>query len=454
MIMYDTPQSADKYLNVKLKCSCGRTHYAPIKAVDIDDGALKRLPDYVRHGGFKKPYIICDPITYKVAARSCAELLSEDGYSPAVLILRHLDFDEATLGEIVINKPDDCDLMIGVGTGQITDILRYSSFKFKLPCFTVATGAPMDGFAASVGIMNVNNLKATMPAHSSEVIIGDTALLKTAPYRMTVAGFGDLIGKLSSLFDWRLAALVNGDHYCRNIDKLVAKYVDDIIAESSLIKARDPKVLGDVMRALILSGATVSLYGSSRAISGSEHHMSHCWETIGDQRGKPFAMHGEQVAVATVLTLSIAQNFSYASVDFSAAREKAAAYDSEAWEREIRRVYGSASDAIIETESKAQKNAVSGRIKRIDIAEAHWAEIRAMLEKQPSPDWLRGLLKDIGSPYCPKDIGIDKALLKDTFMYCKETRACYTIFQLAWDLDMLDKLSDMVIAELERKGLV
>ena len=135
------------------------------------------------------------------------------GINPVVLILKHTDFDEATLGEIVINKPDNCDLMIGCGTGSITDMLRYSSFKLNLPCFTVATGAPMDGFSASVGIMNVNNLKATMPAHSTEVIIGDTDILESAPYRMSIAGFGDLLGKLNALNDWRLSAIVNNDHY-------------------------------------------------------------------------------------------------------------------------------------------------------------------------------------------------------------------------------------------------
>ena len=129
--------------------------------------------------------------------------------------------------------------MIGVGTGSITDMTRYSSFKLKLPCFTVATGAPMDGFAASIGIMNVNNLKATMPAHSTEVIIGDTDILKTAPYRMTVAGFGDLIGKVTCLNDWELARIINGEHYCENIVTLVRECVAMVIKDAPKIKQRD-----------------------------------------------------------------------------------------------------------------------------------------------------------------------------------------------------------------------
>ena len=240
MKMYDKPQELSKYLNVELQCDCGRTHYVPIKGVEIGAGAIERLPHYVRSLGYAHPLVLCDKITYKIAGARCVELLRSAGIDASEHTFTHLGFDEATLGEIVISTPTDCDLIIGVGTGSITDMTRYSSYKLSLPCFTVATGAPMDGFAASIGIMNVNNLKATMPAHCTELIIGDTDILKTAPYRMTVAGFGDLIGKLTCLNDWELARIINGEHYCRNIVTLVRECVNEVMSEAPKIKQRDP----------------------------------------------------------------------------------------------------------------------------------------------------------------------------------------------------------------------
>ena len=442
MKMYATTQPVEKYLNIKLECDCGRTHYAPIKAVDIRRGAINALPEYMHCFGYARPYILCDATTYKIAGERCAGVLREAGFAPDVLILRHLGYDEATLGEIVINKPDDCDVMIGVGTGSITDILRFASFKLGLPCFTVATGAPMDGFSASVGIMNVNNLKATMPAHSTEVIIGDTDVLSTAPYRMTVAGFADLIGKLNAINDWHLGVLINGDHYCRSIDTLVMDYVYDILGKAEAIKNRDAKAVGELMNALLLTGASISLYGSSRPISGAEHHFSHYLEVLGDQRGKPYAMHGEQVAVGTVLALTAAAKLASITPDFDAAREAAACYDSSAWENEIRRAYGDAADAIIALEAQAGKNETTGRLKRIDIMQRHWEEVRAMLAGVYPAEKLRALLKDIGCPCTPRDIGVTKAVLRDALLYCKETRARYTVYQLAWDLGLLERLAD------------
>ena len=442
MKMYATTQPVEKYLNIKLECDCGRTHYAPIKAVDIRRGAINALPEYMHRFGYARPYILCDATTYKIAGERCAGVLREAGFAPDVIILRHLGYDEATLGEIVINKPDDCDVMIGVGTGSITDILRFASFKLGLPCFTVATGAPMDGFSASVGIMNVNNLKATMPAHSTEVIIGDTDVLSTAPYRMTVAGFADLIGKLNAINDWHLGVLINGDHYCRSIDTLVMDYVYDILGKAEAIKNRDAKAVGELMNALLLTGASISLYGSSRPISGAEHHFSHYLEVLGDQRGKPYAMHGEQVAVGTVLALTAAAKLASITPDFDAAREAAARYDHAAWENEIRRAYGDAADAIIALEAQAGKNETTGRLKRIDIMQRHWEEVRAMLAGVYPAEKLRALLKDIGCPCTPRDIGVTKDVLRDALLYCKETRARYTVYQLAWDLGLLERLTD------------
>ena len=447
MKMYTETQPVEKYLNQQLECSCGRTHYAPIRAIKIGPDALMTLPNYVERFGYRKPYILCDPVTYEIAGKQCETLLAEAGITSSVLVIRHLGYDEATLGEIVLNKPDDCDLMIACGTGQISDILRFSSFKLGLPCFTIPTAAPMDGFSASVGIMNVNNLKATMPAHSTEVIIGDTNILKNAPFRMTLAGFGDLIAKLNALNDWRLDVLVNDHHYCENNDRMVTDYVNDILSKSEKLKERDPEAIGDVMNALLLTGAAISLYGSSRPISGAEHHMSHYWEVLGEQTGKPYAMHGEQAAVGTVLALRMVELVRRQRVDFEKARDVAKQFCYEVWENNIRRTYGAAAETILELERKSQKNAVEGRLRRIDAIEKKWPEIVELFNGVCPSEKLRCLLKELGCPADPKDIGVTPEILKDTLMVCKETRARYTVLQLAWDLELLDPLSDQIIAE-------
>lgn len=448
MQMYHEPRALNDYLNRTFECSCGRTHTAPLKFVSVRKDALEDLPKFMNELGFKSAYLISDSITYKIAGEKCMDILAQAGIKAQIIQLQHMGFDEATLGELVINMPMDCDLVVAVGTGTINDMTRYFSYKMCRPFFTVATAAPMDGFASSIAAIHVNNLKTTFDAQTPTCIIGDTEILKGAPYSMIAAGLGDLVGKATCLCDWRLAHIITGEHSCENIIRLVQDNVNHVLESADAAKDRDPKVLGNIMEGLVLAGVAMSLYGNSRPASGCEHHMSHYWETIFAQRGERPVPHGTQVSVGTVLVLKAVEELLTRKVDFDKARAAAKAYDQATWEETMHRAYGPAAPGVIEMEHKAQKNEVNGRLTRIDAMEQNWVQIEALLRELPSSESIMQILRGLSSPCLPQEIRVDKALLKDTFMYCKEIRARYTILQLLWDLDVLDSISDAVIAKL------
>ena len=445
MEMYDSPHCLNDYLSKNFTCNCGKTHRAPLKFVSVGKDALQDLPRFVKELGFHSLYLVSDHITYNIAGQRCMEILAEAGIQAKIIQLTHMDFDEATLGELVIHLPQDCDLVIAVGTGTINDMTRYFSFKMGRPFFTVATAAPMDGFASSIAAIHVNHLKTTFNAQTPLAIIGDTEILKNAPYSMIAAGLGDLLGKCTCLCDWRLAHLITGEHRCERIIDLVENCVQNVLPAAGFAKERDPKVLGDIMEGLVLTGVAMSLYGNSRPASGCEHHMSHYWETILAQRGQRSAPHGAQVGVGTVLILKAVEELVNRTVDFDAARAAASQYDSTVWEAQMHAAYGEDAPGIIALEQQAKKNETAGRLARIDVMEAHWVQILDLLRALPASSYVAGLLKDLNSPSTPAQIGIDHALLKDTFLYCKEIRPRYTILQMLWDLNVLDSISDVVI---------
>ena len=103
-------------------------------------------------------------------------------------------------------------------------------------------------------------------------------------------------------------------------------------------------------------------------------------------------------------------------------------------------------------ENRAKKNETAGRLKRIDAMEAHWGEIIGLLEALPSSDEVIGLLQSLDSPYLPQDIGVDRALLRDTLLYCKEVRERYTLLSMLQDLALLQPLADQVIADVCPEG--
>ncbi|MEG2175493.1 MAG: sn-glycerol-1-phosphate dehydrogenase [Oscillibacter sp.] len=448
MDMPTRPMELTAYLNQRFMCDCGREHYASLRAVHVGQGALHQLPVLVKLMGFQSLYLISDPTTYSIAGEACARILENAGICCKTIQMTHLGFDEATLGELTIQMPMDCDLMVAVGTGAINDMTRYFSFKMNRPFYTVATAAPMDGFASSIAAIQVNYLKTTFGAQTPIAIIGDTDILKGAPYHMIAAGLGDLLGKFTCLCDWKLAKVINGEHYCEKIAELVEGCVKNVLSDANQAKERNPETLGKIMEGLVLAGVAMSLYGDSRPASGCEHHMSHYWEMMFEQAGRRPVPHGTQVGVGTVLILKLVEKLRESRVDFGAARAAAEAYDWAEWQNAIRKAYGPAAEGIITMETQAQKNAPHARLARIDAMEAHWEEITDLLADLPSSEKIMGILRSLNATCLPGEIGVDDDLLKRTFLYCKEVRARYTILQMVWDLGLLDRLSDQVIAEL------
>lgn len=447
MQMPSKPMELNAYLDQRFQCDCGKKHYASLRTVRIGEGVLHDLPKLSKIMGFGSLYLIADAVTYRIAGKQCEEILEQADVSFEMIQLAHIGFDEATLGELTIHMPVDCDLIVAIGTGAINDMVRYFSYKTGRPFFTVATAAPMDGFASSIAAIQVNHLKTTFDAQTPTAIIGDTNILKTAPYAMIAAGLGDLLGKCTCLCDWKLSHLITGEHYCGHIVELVETCVGSVLGKANQAKERNPETLGAIMEGLVLAGVAMSLYGNSRPASGCEHHMSHYWEMMFEQEGKRPVPHGTQVGVGTVLILKLVEALKETKVDFDAARTAAENYSPEIWTRDMHMAYGAAAPGIVALEATVHKNDTAKRMERIDFMQQHWDEVMQLLETLPSSQDVMDILRSLESPCLPSEISVDQALLKKTFLYSKEVRNRYTILQMIWDLDLLDTLSAQVIEE-------
>lgn len=261
--MSKTLKLAD-YLGKPFDCSCGRTHSTTLEGVTVSAGAMKALPEYVEKYGFKNLYIACDEITYGIAGEKVMNILKDAGIKAKAHVFKGKRFipDEKALGELMIDADRDCDLVVAVGTGSINDMCRFFSFQMGVPYAIVATAAPMDGFASSGAALIINSMKTTIPAQTPLFIIGDTDILCGAPARMVSAGLGDLLGKFTCLNDWRISKVVNDEYYCDEIVNLVTDCIENVLADADNVASRDPKVIGDIMEGLVLTGVAMSFIGT------------------------------------------------------------------------------------------------------------------------------------------------------------------------------------------------
>ena len=432
------------YLNQAFECDCGRVHSTALREVVIRPGALEDVPELVRRLGRKKPFIVCDPKTWRAAGERLVAILDQAGapYRLFLFLEEELVPDETALGRLVMSPSGDCDLVIGVGAGTINDLCKYFSVITGRPYCIVATAPSMDGFASIGAALMRDNLKTTLDAHVPIAIVGDVGVLAAAPMEMILAGLGDILGKYTCLADWKISQIVNGEYRCEIIVEMVERSIRKVIDCANDVYRRKPAAIAILMQALVLSGIAMSFSGNSRPASGCEHHLSHFLEMHFLFSGHKSELHGRKVAVGTVAAALLYHKLASEKVDFAAARRACEAFDMARWETDMTSYYGKAAPAVIALEASTGKNSPESCLRRLDAMEDRWPEIVAEIGKIPDVRQLMDLLESFGAPGTPQEIGIERSLLRGGIIAAKEVRDRFTLWQMLWDLNLLDSYAD------------
>ena len=427
-------------------CDCGRTHEVKLGTVEISAGALEKIGSMLRKDEFKRPFVVSDHNTYRVAGSKLLSLLSEKdiSYSSHVFQDGELIPDERAAGSLLMNMHPDTDLIIAVGTGTIIDLCRFVSYRLKIPYYIVATAPSTDGLASKGAALLKSNYKTTFNCEMPQAIIADVNILATAPKNMIIAGYSDLIGKYTCLADWQLSRIINNEYYCAKVVELAKHSLEKAIAVRKGIDVGKPEAIAELMEALVLSGIAMGYAGSSRPSAGSEHHLSHFWEVRFQFENKPSILHGIKVGIATVLIAELYKYLRQEELDPGIiANINPPALDN--WENEIKEMYRDGAQEVILLEQKSQKNNIEQHKQRIRVIAERWEEIVEVLNAVPDPGQIAKLLADVGGFTAPSEVGLDQTLVYEALLYAKEIRARYTILQLLWDLNFLKTYADMLI---------
>jgi len=222
--------------------------------------------------------------------------LEDAGFSVYSVTVRdaRIETAERVIEDAVEGK---ADIIVGLGGGRSIDLAKYSAHRLNRKWVSVPTVASHDGitspFASLKGFEKPVSRKARMP----DLIFIDVDVIMKAPRRYNIAGFGDLIGKLTSVRDWRLAHKLKGEYYgeySASLALLSAKHVLTYYKEIGIGTYEGYRVL---LEALVSSGVAMGIAGSTRPASGSEHLFAHALSIVS----KNPPLHGEAVAVGTIM---------------------------------------------------------------------------------------------------------------------------------------------------------
>jgi glycerol-1-phosphate dehydrogenase [NAD(P)+] len=127
--------------------------------------------------------------------------------------------------------------------------------------------------------------------------VADTGIIAEAPWDLTTAGCADIISNYTAVRDWQLASRLQNVEYSEYAGALSQMTAEMLVDNTDAIKPGLEESAWVVMKALVSSGVAMSIAGSSRPASGSEHLFSHQLDRIAPGR----ALHGHQVGVGAIL---------------------------------------------------------------------------------------------------------------------------------------------------------
>lgn len=441
--------SLNDLLDTEITCSCGKKHYIDMKKVLVEENAIEKTADILKELGYKKALILSDQITWDIAAHKVADVLDKNGFAYDTDILQgRVIPDESRIGNIVLHTDKDVDIILSVGTGVMCDLGKLIAYKMGIDTGVVVTAPSVDGFASKHAAMVIGKLKISYSAVCPTVLIGDVNILKQAPMSMIIAGWSDIMGKFSALSDWKISALVNDEYYCDVISEMVKRSVQTCKDNLERIKQRDSEAIKAVMEGLVLTGIAMSFVGTSRPASGSEHHLSHCWEMRALENGTKLAPHGIQIGVSEIL---IAHLYKWLldkkdEIDFAVAKEKIEKFDEAAWEEKVKEYFEGNAQGIIDEIKADKRYALDKRLARLAAIEKNWDGICKILNHMPSANDMLALMKNAETSVFPKDINISAKDAADSVRMAKEVRSKYTILGLLDDLGLLEEFADRIEA--------
>ena len=269
----------------------------------IGNGVINKIGELCEKLGFKSNngkknvFIVTGPTTYKIAGKKMIAALEDDGYNAT-----YLEIKESNMGYVNWCQDEMCnfnpDIVIGLGGGKNIDVAKLASSELGLPFISAPTALSHDGVASPFASVQGIEQEFSLVAQTPLAILADTGIILQAPPRLLNAGIGDILANLTAVLDWKLAHRIKNEYYGHFAAMLSQKSAEMLLENYDKLNHNEGSVR-TVLEALITSSIAISVAGSSRPASGSEHLFSHALDSLKSD----YALHGEQCGVGTIMMM-------------------------------------------------------------------------------------------------------------------------------------------------------
>ena len=260
---------AGKWVNPEDK----RKYGIPIKKIEIDkslDGKESLLISQLHPN--QNLLIVSDQFTHKALGSRIYKNLQ--GKVKADEYIWESPSSSIEGVEFLRKKIKDYDGVIAVGSGTVSDSIKYATFLEK-KSYSVFATTPMNAYTTGTASISFEGIKKSLVAHYAQGVFFDLEVLSMCPKRLTAAAFADVICRTTAQVDWLMSHKILNTDYQTAPYSLLALYEKDMIESASLIAKGDIEPLALLTRISAIMGLGTSFTQTTHVGSMGEHGISH-----------------------------------------------------------------------------------------------------------------------------------------------------------------------------------
>ncbi|MEJ5228445.1 MAG: sn-glycerol-1-phosphate dehydrogenase [Pseudothermotoga sp.] len=281
-----------EFLGKTIECSCGKVHQVPQIEILCEEGLSEKITEF-----FDDAFFVADQNTSSLAKlpKGKRSIFKDEERTLATMQ------NVKVLMDFLSDK--EYKELVAIGSGSLTDIVRYSAYLLKKDFSCFPTAPSVDAYTSSVAPLIVDGVKKTLDAKIPKKILIDPETIVNCPIDLLRAGVGDISAKVVARLDWILSNYLTGEYICDFVWDDLKDSVKEVLTKTEKILQRDKRAVLELMKAQLISGLNITIMKNSRPASGAEHLISHVLEMYQEIRGKVPLFHGLQVAIGTYISM-------------------------------------------------------------------------------------------------------------------------------------------------------
>ena len=413
----------------------GKACAVPFETIRIEEtleGGAADLVAPLKIG--RKLAVVSDTNTVEAMGRRVAKELSGWADIEEIVFPGNTHCDEPTIAEMK-ERTRHCDGCVVVGSGSLSDTVKYATFEDGRKYVSFATAGSMNGYGAGTASVTLaNGYKTSVPAHAPRAVFVDLGVSAAAPYWLAAAGLGDSLCRPTAQVEWWAAHRLLGTSFAQTPFDLFNVADDEalMIKTAPDYKKKSIEAQGYLYRVLVLASFGNNIVGSSHSGSMGEHQVSH-WIDMFAGDAHPGTTHGQQVGVASIALARLHQYL--ISLD-KAPKIKATQID----EMDFVKRYGTNIGRMMFAEAKKKSFDIDGAARFNRKLEEVWPELRVELKAMMiDPAKMASIISSAGGPTTATELGLPRDVWRQAMKHARDVRNRWSFLDLADDAGLLDE---------------